>query len=102
VVAPGESARLKRVPAFGPSPAVARVVSLRSTPRATAPLPSWNRVERRTGRMAPIEPKDCQQVGGSSLTALRKGNGSVSGFRFASILRSVGSGNGGDDYDLSL
>jgi len=51
VVAPGESARLRRVPAFGPSPAVARVVSLRSTPRATAPLPSWNRVERRTGKM---------------------------------------------------
>jgi hypothetical protein len=28
---------------------VARVVSLRFTPRATAPLPSENRVERRTG-----------------------------------------------------
>jgi Homeodomain-like domain len=46
LVAPGESARLRKVPAFGPSPAaVARVVSLRSTPRATAPLPfTWNRV----------------------------------------------------------
>jgi hypothetical protein len=55
----------------------------------------------RDGRMASIEPKDCQQVGGSPLTALRKRNGSVSGFRFPSILRSVGSGNGSDDYDLS-
>src|SRR5262245_18237757 len=35
-VAPGESARPGKVPAFGPSPALARDVSLRSTPRATA------------------------------------------------------------------
>jgi len=38
-VAPGESARSRKIPPFGPSPAVARVVSLRSTPRATAALP---------------------------------------------------------------
>jgi hypothetical protein len=45
VVAPGESARLRKVPAFGPSPAMAHVVSLRSTPCAIAPLSSWNRGE---------------------------------------------------------
>ena len=36
MVAPGESARSRKIAPFEPSPAGARVVSLRSTPRAPA------------------------------------------------------------------
>src|SRR5262245_52538268 len=49
LVAPGESARSRKIAPFGPSPAWARVVSLRSTPRAHATLPSQGPREERTG-----------------------------------------------------
>ena len=43
MVAPGESARVRKIAPFRPSPVEARVVSLRSTPRASTTPPSKDR-----------------------------------------------------------
>ena len=66
-VAPGESARLGKVTAFGPSPAVAHVVSLRSTPCATAPLLSWNRVGKVQREWLHLTPDEQKKVKGSNI-----------------------------------
>src|SRR5262249_39485460 len=63
-----------KVPAFGPSPAMARVVSLRSTPRAIAPLPSWDAGENvQEGVLADADAED----GDGVFRVARHGPGSL-------------------------